>query len=70
MLTLDPDHAFFREFYALLSSTPGNARTQSVIELMLFSAARAEATMIKKDRDAVSLFRAKWGKTLETLLGD
>ena len=70
VLTLDPDHAFFREFYALLSSTPGNARTQSVIELMLFSAARAEATMIKKDRDAVSLFRAKWGKTLETLLGD
>jgi len=70
VLTLDPDHAFYREFYAPLSASFGGKRTQSIVELILFSAVRGEATMSKKERAVVSRFRTKWGETLETLLGD
>lgn len=69
VLTLDPDHAFYRELYAPLSKSASNRDLQTLIELVLFSAARAEATMSSTDKERLHVFRGKWSNTLETLLG-
>ncbi len=69
VLTLDPDHAFYRELYAPLSKSASTRDLQTLIELVLFGAARAEATMATSDKERLSVFRGKWGNTLETLLG-
>ena len=69
VLTLDPDHSFYRDFYSRCEGSPELEGVQTVIELLLFSAARAEAAGHAEDHNALIKFRSDWGKTLETLLG-
>ena len=69
LLTLDPDHAFYRELYAPLSKSSSTQDLQTLIELVLFSAARAEATMTSSEKEQLDVFRGKWSNMLETLLG-
>ena len=70
-LMLDPDHAFYREIYSpLYEETRIDAKTlRRLIELLLFSAARAEAGMTSQQTPAVASFRANWSKTIQTLVG-
>ncbi len=69
VLTLDPDHSFYRDFYSRCEGSPELEAVQTAIELLLFSAARAEAAGHVENHSALIKFRSDWGKTLETLLG-
>ena len=70
VLTVDPEHAFYRELYAPIQTDHGSSSAiKTLVELVLFSASRAEATMSSVDREVLARFRGKWGTTLETLLG-
>ena len=68
VLTLDPDHAFYREFYGRYDNTRDRESPETVVELLLFSAARAEAMLGGDDRRVLAKFRREWGKTFEALL--
>ena len=69
-LTLDPDHAFFRELLGPLR-TAENEQAQDFVkalELMLFAAARTEAAMKSTDAQVMEAFRVHWSTSLQTLL--
>ena len=69
ILTVDPEHAFYRELYThLQDDRVKSSAVKTLIELMLFSASRAEATMSSDDKEVLARFRNKWSTTLETLL--
>lgn len=70
-LTLDPDHAFYREIYSpLYNETTVDANNlRRLIEILLLSAARAEAGIKSEDAKAVASFRASWSQTIQTLVG-
>ena len=69
ILTVDPAHAFYRELYSHLRDDRVNSNAvKTMIELLLFSASRTEATMSSGDKDVLSRFRSKWSTTLETFL--
>jgi hypothetical protein len=70
-LTLDPDHAFFREIYQPLkrSDNEDSEKLQVLIELLLLAAARSEASVSPKDAGAIAKFRADWGMASETFIG-
>ena len=71
ILTLDPDHAFYREIYVPLrdaqSAVAEHVRT--LIELLLFAAARAEASTSQENAQVLAEFRANWSRTAETFIG-
>jgi hypothetical protein len=70
-LTLDPDHAFFREIYQplRLSDNKDSEKLRVLLELLLIAAARSEARVGPEDADAIAKFRADWGMASETFIG-
>ena len=71
VLTLDPDHAFYREIYAPLrdADNAGAEQVRTLLELLLLAAARSEASSGSEDAQVLADFRASWSKTAETLIG-
>ena len=55
-LTLDPDHAFYREIYQPLkkSDSEESEKLQVLIELLLLAAARSEARVSPQDAGAIT----------------
>lgn len=61
-------HIFARRLYSPLKAETNSDLSQA-LQLMLLSAARADATFSKKsERDVLERFRAEWSSTLEALL--
>lgn len=70
VLTIDPDHAFYREIYAPLHSGGADiAQVRTLIELLLIAAARSEASASHTDAKSIESFRVNWSRTAETLIG-
>lgn len=70
-LTLDPDHAFYREIYQPLKRADNeeSEKLQVLIELLLLAATRSEARISPNDAGVVAKFRADWGMAAETFIG-
>lgn len=69
-VTLDPDHAFYRELLGPLraSDVREAQATVKALELLVFAAARAEATMPSASMTTLEQFRAHWSAAMETLM--
>lgn len=69
-VTLDPDHAFYRELLGPLRASEGREARAMVkaLELLVFAAARAEATIPSASKTTVEEFRTHWSAAMETLM--
>jgi len=68
---LNPKHRFFTEMYRPLTEADGPeaVRAARALQLMLLSAARAEALFTRKEEQAaVAQFRKEWSDILEVML--
>jgi hypothetical protein len=71
VLILNPEHPFYKKVYKPLieNETKENQLLRSQIDLLLLSAARAEAAFTRgADREALAQFRKVWSDNLATFL--
>lgn len=71
IVVINPDHPFHRKLYGPTSErdTPDAQALRSLLDLMLLSAARTEASLTRKlDREAIAAFRQSWSDALATFL--
>jgi hypothetical protein len=71
VVIVNSDHPFYEKVYRLLGSAAGlPAGLQKGVELLLLSAARAEAWAGKRGAAKLSKFRVDWSNSLAAFLGE